>query len=140
MHHRLYLHLVWSTRDRAPLITADRAVFLCRFLRGTARHHRAYVLEIGMVATHVHVLLRVHPTSALSRLVQSLKGGSAAVANRALPPGPAPLRWAAGYSVSSVGARSLDDVRSYLRAQPDRHPADRIPDWTGDTPEFDREG
>lgn len=140
MHHRLYLHLVWSTRDRAPLITADRATFLCRFLRGTARHHRAYVLEIGMVATHVHLLLRVHPTTALSRLVQGLKGGSATVANRALPPGPAPLRWAPGYSVSSVGVRSLDDVRAYLRAQPERHPAERIRNWVGDTPEFDREG
>ncbi len=93
-----------------------------------------------MVATHVHLLVRVHPTTALSRLVQSLKGGSATVANRALPAGPAPLRWAQGYSVSSVGTRSLDDVRAYLRAQPDRHPAERIPHWAGDDPEFDREG
>jgi REP element-mobilizing transposase RayT len=77
MHHRLYLHLVWSTRDRAPLITADRAVFLCRFLRGTARHHRAYVLELGMVATHVHVLLRVHPATALSRGLLGIECGGA---------------------------------------------------------------
>ena len=140
MHHRLYLHLAWTTRDRAPLLDATRAQFLCRFLRGTARHHRSYVLEIGMVATHVHLLLRIHPTTVVSRLVQSLKGGSATVANRELPPGPAPLRWAAGYSASSVSARVLDNVRDYLRAQPLHHPDERIAGWFGDTAEFDREG
>ena len=140
MHHRLYLHLAWTTRDREPLINATRADFLCRFLRGSARHHRSYVLEVGLVSTHVHLLLRTHPTTELSRLVQVLKGGSAAVANRELPPGPAPLRWAAGYSVNSVGASGLDQVRAYLRAQPRRDPAECIVGWAGDTAEYDREG
>jgi REP element-mobilizing transposase RayT len=140
MHHRLYLHLAWTTRDRAPLLDATRAQFLCRYLRGAARHHRSYVLEIGMVTTHVHLLTRVHPTTVLSRLLQSLKGGSATIVNRDLPPGPAPLHWAVGYSASSVGASGLDQVRTYLRAQGDHHPAERISGWGGDTPEYDREG
>jgi len=140
MHHRLYLHLAWTTRDRAPLLDAARAQFLCRFLRGAARHHQSYVLELGIVSTHVHVLLRTHPMTTVSRLVQSLKGGSAAVANRELPPGPSPLRWAAGYSASTVGARVLDNVRAYLRAQPVHHPDECIAGWAGDSPEFDREG
>lgn len=92
------------------------------------------------MSTHVHLLLRTHPTTELSRLVQVLKGGSAAVANRELPPGPASLRWAAGYSVSSVSASGLDQVRAYLRAQPKRHPAECIVGWAGDTAEYDREG
>ena len=140
MHHRLYLHLAWTTRDRAPLLDSTRAQFLCRFLRGAARHHHSYVLEIGMVTTHVHLLLRIRPTTVVSRLVQSLKGGSAAIANRELPPGPAPLRWAAGYSVSTVSARMLDRVRDYLRAQPAHHPDECIPGWAGDASEYDREG
>lgn len=140
MHHRLYLHLAWTTRDREPLIDATRAVFLCRFLRSSARHHRSYVLEVGLVSTHVHLLLRTHPTTEFSRLVQALKSGSAAVANKELPAGPAPLRWAAGYSVSSVSASGLDQVRAYLRAQPERHPAECIVGWAGDTAEYDREG
>ena len=140
MHHRLYLHLAWTTRDREPLIDATRADFLCRFLRGSARHHRSYILEIGLVSTHVHLLQRTHPTTVLSRLVQALKGGSAAVANKELPPGPAPLRWASGYSANSVGARGLEQVRAYLRSQPTHHPGEHIRGWTGDTAEYDREG
>lgn len=136
----MYLHVVWRTRENARLITLDRAEFLIHFLRGAARHHGAYVLELGMVSTHVHALVRVSPTVVVWRLMQGLKGGSAARANRELPPGPGPLRWASSYSATSVGPKSLDVVRQYLRAQPLRHPADRIVGWAGDRPEFDREG
>src|SRR5574338_777679 len=89
--HRLYAHLVWTTRQRLPLITADRARMLDRYLRVTAGYHHARVLAVGMVSTHVHVLLRFESTTALAVLVQALKGGSATVLNRELHDGP-PLR------------------------------------------------
>lgn len=113
---------------------------LVRYLRAAARKHRAYVLEIGMVTTHVHLLIRIHPTSHLSRLMQGLKGGSAMYGNRDESLGPSPLRWAKGYSMQSVGSRGLDAVRAYLRSQPTHHPDERIIGWAGDRPEFDREG
>jgi REP element-mobilizing transposase RayT len=78
--HHLYYHLTWTTRGRDRLIDAGLANFLCRYLRAVARQERAHVLEVGMVATHVHVLLRAHPTTDLTRLVQRAKGGSSALA------------------------------------------------------------
>ena len=80
MRHRIYYHIVWTTRGRAPLIDAGLATFLCRFLRQMAREERAHVLEIGMVTTHVHVLARAHPMADIARLLQRLKGASSAVA------------------------------------------------------------
>jgi REP-associated tyrosine transposase len=80
VRHRLYLHLVWTTRGRERLIDRDLARFLCRFLRAIARKERAYVLEIGMVQTHVHLLARIQPTVTVSQLVKRLKGASSAVA------------------------------------------------------------
>ena len=49
MWHRLYFHVVWTTRDREPLIDARYAVFLSRFLRAVARQERSQILEIGLV-------------------------------------------------------------------------------------------
>jgi REP element-mobilizing transposase RayT len=63
MRHRLYAHVVWTTRDRAPLLDARMARFLWRFLRDVARQERAVVLGLGLVRTHVHLLLRLHPTT-----------------------------------------------------------------------------
>ena len=61
MRHRIYFHIVWTTRHRAPLLDAGLARFLCRFLRQVAREEQAHLLEIGMVMTHLHVLARAHP-------------------------------------------------------------------------------
>ena len=139
MYHRIYLHIVWTTRDRAPVIDADLAKFLCRFLRAVARKERAYILEIGMVQTHVHTLTRIHPTQNVSRLVQRLKALSATVSNKEhRSDGGDLLYWAKGYSVKTVGLDGLDQVRAYLRHQPNHHPAEAIQGWLGDVnAEFD---
>src|SRR5215210_2711945 len=78
----MYIHLVWTTRGREPVIDAELARFLCRFLRAVARKERAYILEIGMVRTHIHLLARIHPTVPISQLVKRLKGASSAVAHQ----------------------------------------------------------
>jgi len=86
------------------------------------------VLGIGIVSTHVHVLLRIHPSCNLSTLLQRWKGGSAFATKRDQIGDPArPLRWAKGYSVASVSARALPAVREYLAAQPMHHPLEAIP-------------
>jgi putative transposase len=134
MYHRLYCHLVWTTRDREPLIDAGRAGFLCRFFRAIARKERAYILEIGLVQTHVHLLVRFQPTVNISRLVQRLKALSSTVANREHP---SDVR-SAGHSIGqkdaakSVAPAGLETVRDYLRHQPKHHPTEVIPGWPGD--------
>lgn len=138
MWHRIYVHIAWTTRDREPLIDAGVAEFLCRFLRDIARQERAHILEIGMVATHVHLLVRVHPTTHLPRLLQRLKGGSSVIAGRERRAARGKdLKWAKGYSIHTVGPRSLELVRDYLRQQPTHHPAEAIGEWPGDHPEPD---
>ena len=140
MFHRLYVHLVWTTRDRLPLLNAELAQFLPPLLRNIARQEKVHILELGMVATHVHVLVRLHPTTRISRLLQRLKGGSARLANDQLHlTGANRLRWDAGYSIHSISPRSIDRVREYLRRQADHHPEARIEGWPGDTPEDDVE-
>lgn len=94
-----------------------------------------------MVETHVHLLVRTHPTTAISRLLQRMKGGSSAVAgkerhsttNRV-------LKWSKGYSIRTVGPQSLEVVRTYLRSQPAKHPNEVIKDWVGDQPEYEIAG
>jgi putative transposase len=140
MRHRVYVHLVWATRGRERLIDSGLAQFLCRFLRAMARKERAYILEIGMVQTHVHLLCRVHPTGILSHLVKRLKGASSAVAAQEGMGKLGRLYWAKGYSVQSVSERALENVRDYLRSQPVHHAEEAIVGWDGDVPEYDSSG
>lgn len=130
MYHRIYFHVVWTTRSRELSIDLRVARFLDRFLRAVAEQERALVLEIGLVQTHVHLLVRVHPAVQVPRLLQRMKGGSANVASReghaATGSG---LRWAKGYSIVSVGLASLPVARQYVRGQASRHPTLLIPGW-----------
>ena len=85
------------------------------------------MMGIGMVSTHLHLLVRVHPACNLSRLVQRWKGGSAMLCKRdAVGDLAQPLRWAKGYSVTSVGPRALPSVYQYLEDQPRRHRGEAI--------------
>jgi REP element-mobilizing transposase RayT len=141
MIDRIYCHIVWTTRDRASLIDVGLARFLCGFLRGVAAQEDARILEIGMVRTHVHLLVRVRPTTDVSRLLQRMKGGSAAIAGKERHSTEGTrLRWAKGYSIHSVSWRHLAAVREYLRAQPQRHPEAVIAGWSGDGPEYEGAG
>jgi REP element-mobilizing transposase RayT len=130
MRHRLFVHRIWTTRERQALIDARVALFLDGFLRDVVRQERARVLAIGMVQTHVHLLVRIHPQTDLTRLVQRLKGGSAAIAGKeGHCPRTSPLRWARGYSIDSVSHRAVEIVRDYVLSQPTHHPHESIPNW-----------
>ena len=130
MRHRLFLHIAWTTRGRAALIDARVAAFLTRYLSDVAAQERVRVLALGMVSSHVHMLVRVHPQTSLSRLMQRLKGGSAAIATRE---GHAlrdrELRWARGYSAHSVSQRAVEIVRDYVLSQAEHHPTEAILGW-----------
>jgi REP element-mobilizing transposase RayT len=130
MRHRLFVHLIWTTREHQVLIDARVARFLDGFLRDVARQERARVVAIGMVQTHVHMLVRTHPQTDLTRLVQRLNGGSAAVASKeGHSRRTSPLRWARGYSIDSVSHRAVELVRDYVLSQPSHHPQEAIPHW-----------
>ena len=128
MRHRLYVHVTWTTRDREPRIDAPAAKILERLLPSIARQERAAVIELGIVRTHVHVLMRLDPSTSIPRLMQRLKGGSSALANRELGTTMRiSLRWAKGYDLDSVSARALKAVQTYVRDQAIRHPQEAIP-------------
>ena len=129
MRDRLYVHVVWTTRDREATIDLSVARFLARFLPAVARQERAGVHALGVVSTHVHLLLQLHPTTSIPRLLQRLKGGSSVLANREGHAGTRPLRWARGYGIVSVSPRALEAVRRYVLGQAVHHPREAIPGW-----------
>jgi REP element-mobilizing transposase RayT len=86
-----------------------------------------------MVSTHLHMLLRFHPTTQLPRLMQRMKGATAHGINRGGPMRDTDLRWAKGYSATTVSPRGLVRVAEYVRKQPLHHPTEAIPGWGGPT-------
>ena len=109
-----------------PTITRDGAVFLADFLPRVAEQERCRVVEIGIVTTHVHLLLRIHPMATLPKLIQRLKGGSSAIGRRDHQ---LKFRWEAGYNIESVSVGALPQVGAYVVNQHRRHPEQAIEGW-----------
>ena len=130
MRHRFFAHLVWTTRQRAPLIDLARAEFLARSLPRIALQERGQVWAMGVVSTHVHLLVRLDPSTAIPRLVQRLKGGTAYLsAKEAIGNPQRPLRWTKGYNLESVSPKSVLAATRYIEGQSSHHPGEAIAGW-----------
>ena len=133
MWHRLYYHLVWTTRLREPSLDAEAARFLCPYFRSVSARYRARILAVGAVSTHVHVLIAGDPQTDFPKLIGHLKGGSATTWNKLHAESAGwRMQWAPGYGLSTVGRTQVTTVREYLRRQPEHHPLERIEEWEGD--------
>jgi putative transposase len=129
MHHEIFFHVVWTTRNRTRSIDSARAAYLQEHLPIIGRSERCQVMELGVVSTHLHLLIRVHPTTALPRLLQRFKGGTAHGINKGSASKRTDLRWAKGYSIRSVGTAELERIVAYIRNQPHHHPEEAIVGW-----------
>jgi putative transposase len=73
---KLIYHIVFSTKERVPLITAGIRDRLYPYLGGVIRGEKGSLMEIGGIADHVHILARFGAAVAVSEMVKRIKGNS----------------------------------------------------------------
>jgi putative transposase len=71
-----YLHIVFSTKHRQPLIHAPVESELHSYLGGICNKLECYVLKVGGYTDHVHILCKLSKKIALMKLMEELKGHS----------------------------------------------------------------
>ena len=116
----LNYHIVFSTKNREPWLREDIRERLWPYLGGIARENGMKALEIGGVADHVHLLLSIPASMALSKVVQLIKGGSSHWMKETFPKVTG-FAWQDGYGAFTVSQSQLDAVREYIRNQEEHH-------------------
>ena len=117
---RLFVHLVWATWDRFPLLTPAIQPHIYRCLQAECARLRVELIAIGGMDDHVHLLVRLPPALSVAALVKQLKGASSHLANHEVPK-PVGFRWQAGYGAFSVSGRLVPRVREYIENQEEHH-------------------
>ncbi|WP_420126412.1 IS200/IS605 family transposase [Longimicrobium sp.] len=117
---QLYVHLVWSTWKRAPLLTREIQPRVYSVLQHQASKLGADVIAIGGIEDHVHVLLRYPPKIALSDLVQRMKGASSHFVTHVMR-SPDAFKWQGGYGAFTLTKRAVPWVRDYVLNQERHH-------------------
>jgi REP element-mobilizing transposase RayT len=116
----LHYHVVFSTKNRQPFLVDATRERLFSYLGGIARENGMKALEIGGVADHVHLLLSIPASLAVSKAVQLIKGASSHWL-KATFPNMIDFAWQDGYAAFTVSQSQFDDVRAYIRSQPEHH-------------------
>jgi len=116
----LYVHLVWATWDRLPLISPDMERALFRCIADVAQSLGCRVLAINGMPDHVHVLLRIPSTLPVSKLVQQLKGVSSHFVNDQLQLD-YHFKWMGFYGAFSVSRWDVPRIMAYIAKQKEHH-------------------
>lgn len=125
----VYLHFVWATKYREPLLDEAVEVEAHKVIYNEVKRLRCEVLAIGGMPDHVHVLLRFGRRVEIGKLVNQMKGVSSAFLNdRLFPNRERYFRWQPGYGAFSVSNSHLDAVTSYIHNQKARHTTGKL--WT----------
>lgn len=115
-----YMHCVWSTKERRRLINPGLQERLWPYLGGIARANKMSAIEVGDVEDHVHILLSLPPTLAISKAVQLLKGNSSKWIHESFPEHRA-FEWQEGYGAFSIGVSGVEATVDYIRRQEEHH-------------------
>ena len=116
----LHCHIIFSTKNREPWLRQDIEERVWSYLGGIARENGMKAVMIGGIENHVHLLVGIPPTLAVSKAVQLIKGGSSVWIKESFP-GLRGFGWQDGYGAFSVSKSQVADVAEYIRGQREHH-------------------
>jgi REP element-mobilizing transposase RayT len=116
----LTYHVIFSTKNREPVLDECTRERLWPYLGGIARENGMRALETGGALDHMHILLSIPPTLAVSKAIQLIKGGSSHWVKSRFPK-LASFAWQDGYAALTVSQSNIDAVRRYIRDQAEHH-------------------
>jgi REP element-mobilizing transposase RayT len=116
----LLYHLVFSTKNRRPLIGERMKKRLYDYMEGIVRGENAEPLQINGVADHVHMLVRLRPTVAVADAIRVYKATSSKWANKEFRGGPH-FEWQEGYAAFTVSQSQVPRLLAYIQNQEEHH-------------------
>ena len=117
---KVWLHFVWSTKDRCPYLTDEIRTKVFEHIRQNAKDKGIHIDFINGYLDHVHCLISLGVDQTLKEIMQLIKGESSFwISNNRLTK--AKFAWQDEYFVVSVNESTLPSVRKYIANQEEHH-------------------
>lgn len=118
---KVYLHIIFSTKDRVPFLSQPRArEEVHRYLGGVCGNQNCPPSIVGGVADHVHVLCVLGRIVTQANLIKELKRASSIwIKQRFIEL--EKFSWQNGYGTFSIGQSQVAEVRRYIETQSEHH-------------------
>jgi len=119
-HVSIWVHVVWGTKGRAPLLSKPHRQTVFDHIRENAKSKHIHVDHINGHKDHVHCLISLDADQSISKVVQLLKGESSFWINKSKI-FDYDFSWSRDYYAVSIGLDSIPTVRDYIRNQEEHH-------------------
>lgn len=117
---RLWIHMVWATKDRQPYLQKPVREQVIRHLRGYGAEKSIHIDHVNGHLEHLHCLLSLAPDQNVSTIANLLKGNSSYWINQQKLT-KQKFSWQEEYFAVSVSHSQVQAVRSYIRNQEEHH-------------------
>ncbi len=117
---RLFYHVVWSTKERLPLIDSAWEVDLYGYIWGKASALGCIMHAIGGMSDHLHIVISVPPKASVATIIGKLKGACSHYINEHYAP-EGGFAWQSEYSVLTISEADLPKVAAYVKGQKYHH-------------------
>lgn len=115
-----YIHIVFSTKHRAPLIHEPVEQELHAYLGGICKNLDCHPIKIGGYIDHIHILCMLSKKIALIKLLEEVKSHSSKWI-KTKGSGYENFYWQDGYGAFSVNPSQVDVVINYIANQKEHH-------------------
>ena len=116
----ILLHLVFSTKNRAPLILPELEPELYAYIAAIHKSMTCPLLKIGGTENHLHILCRLERVVTVSKLLEEVKKSSSKWI-KTKDDRLAGFAWQAGYGVFSIGMSNVEALEQYIARQKTHH-------------------
>ncbi len=116
----LTYHAVFGTKHRRSQITVKIRDELYSYIGGIIRSEKGYLLEIGGIADHIHILAGFSPAVAVAEMLRHIKAGSSKWLNERNDLTER-FKWQTGYGAFTVSQSQVPVVRRYIQGQEEHH-------------------
>ncbi len=115
-----YIHIVFSTKYRQPLIDSSIETELHAYLGGICNEMECHTLKVGGYTDHIHILCMLSKKIALVKLLEEVKKSSSKwIKTKGLQY--RNFYWQDGYGAFSVSPNQVDNVKNYIANQHEHH-------------------
>ncbi len=118
---RVWIHYVWSTKNREPVLTDFIRNLLFDHIKQNAKIKNIYLDRVNDYYDHVHCLISLGSDQTIEKIAQLIKGESSFWLNNKSGLTALRLEWQDEYFAVSVSESKLDIVRTYIDNQVAHH-------------------